>query len=99
MAESGSGGVMPPAADDATRDAAYDEGYGQVTREIAWARSRGWVPTERQLTVVLMRALKVYAAARGGKAVAGQHPKRLRGRAAAPADRLRQVVRDAAQND
>ena len=99
MAESGSGGVMPPAADDTTRGAAHDEGYGQVTREIAWARSRGWVPTERQLTVVLMRTLKVYAAARGGKAVAGQHPEWLRGRVDALRDLLRQGARDLAENN
>jgi hypothetical protein len=75
-----------------TAGADYDAGYAQVTREVAWARMRGWSPTERQLTVILMRAARIYAAVRGGKSVAGQSPEWLRGRL----DALRALLRQSA---
>jgi hypothetical protein len=99
MAESGAGGLLPPAADGLVHDAAYDAGYDQVTRELAWARARGWAPTERELTVVLMRAVKVYAAVRGGKSVAGQRPEWLRGRVDALRMLLRQGMGDLAEHN
>jgi hypothetical protein len=77
---------------NATAGADFDAGYEQVTREAAWARLRGWSPTERQLTVMLMRAARIYAAVRGGKSVAGQSPEWLRGRL----DALRALLRQSA---
>ncbi len=90
MDESGSGGVahVSPDQDDAD-EAAYRDGYDRVIRELRWVRSRGWTPTERQITVALMQAARVYAAARGGRSVAGQRPEWLRGRV----DALRMLVR------
>ncbi len=86
MQESGSSNGAPT---NATSGADYDAGYAQVTREAAWARQRGWHASERQLTVMLMRAARIYAAVRGGKTVAGQSPEWLRGRL----DALRALVR------
>ncbi|HEV2235644.1 MAG TPA: hypothetical protein VGR57_03195 [Ktedonobacterales bacterium] len=77
---------------NATTGTDYDLGFEQVTREVVWARRRGWNPTERQLTVTLMRAARIYAAVRGGKTVAGQSPEWLRGRL----DALRAVLRQRA---
>lgn len=67
--------------DHTADDSAYREGYNRVVREIAWARDRGWAPTERQIVVALMQAVKVYGAVRGGRFIAGRRPEWLRGRA------------------
>ncbi|HEY7983889.1 MAG TPA: hypothetical protein VID73_06960 [Ktedonobacterales bacterium] len=77
----------------------YDAGYEQVTREMAWARLRGWDPSERQLTVTLLRAARIYAAVRGGKTVAGQSPEWLRGRLDALRAVLRQRAAEARERD
>jgi hypothetical protein len=66
---------------------AYAAGYRRVMSEITWVRSRGWMPTERQ---PLMQIMRVYSAARGGKFVGGQRPEWLHGRADALRDLLRQ---------
>ncbi len=68
----------------------YAEGYSRATRELAWARAHGFVPTERQLVRAVTQAMKVYEVVQGGKAVAGRHPEWLRGRADALRDLLRQ---------
>jgi hypothetical protein len=68
---------------------AYADGYRRAARELAWVRAHGWRPNERQLTVSLMRTARVYAAARGGKSVGGQHPEWLHGRVDALRDALR----------
>ncbi len=73
-------------------ESAYRDGYTRLMREVAWARERGWAPTERQIVAGLMRTMKVYTAARGGKFVSGQHPEWLRGRADALRELLRQGV-------
>jgi hypothetical protein len=73
----------------------YDAGYDQVTREATWARLRGWDASERQLTVILMRAARIYAAVRGGKTIAGQSPEWLRGRL----DALRALLRQRADRE
>jgi hypothetical protein len=93
MEESGSGVArVSPDHDDAD-DAAYREGYDRVIRELRWVRSRGWMPTERQITVALMQTARVYAAARGGRSVGGQRPEWLRGRV----DALRTLLRRGAE--
>ena len=69
--------------------AAFEDGYQRVMREIAWVRARGWNPTQRELTVALMQAVRVYATVRGGKVVSGQRPEWLHGRAEA----LRELLR------
>jgi hypothetical protein len=68
---------------------AYEEGYRRVMREMAWARSHGYAPTERQLVLALSQAQRVYEVAHGGKAVGGRRPEWLRGRA----DALRELLR------
>lgn len=68
---------------------AYQDGFRRAMRELAWARSHGFVPTERQLVLALTQAMRVYEVAHGGKAVGGRHPEWLRGRA----DALRELVR------
>ena len=68
----------------------YAEGYNRATRELAWARAHGFVPTERQMVRAVTQAMKVYEVVQGGKAVAGRHPEWLRGRADALRDLLRQ---------
>ncbi|MGZ3583540.1 MAG: hypothetical protein ACXWQ5_08800 [Ktedonobacterales bacterium] len=76
---------------DSTGDeAAYHDGYARVIRELTWARSRGFVPTERQLVLALTEANRVYSTVRGGKFVGGRRPEWLRGRA----DALRSLLRD-----
>src|SRR5262245_34968411 len=72
--------------------AAYHDGYQRAVRELAWAQTRGFVPTERQLVRALMQALKVYHVVSGGKSIAGRHPDWLRGRADALRTLLRQGV-------
>jgi hypothetical protein len=93
MAESRFEGMIPrAAAGDGDGDAAaYRDGYGRMMREAAWARSRGWKPTERQIVLALMRTMKMYAVVRGGKSVGGQRPEWLHGRA----DALRELLREA----
>ena len=68
---------------------AYREGYRRAMRELAWARSQGFVPTERQLVLALAQAQRVYEVAHHGKAIAGRHPEWLRGRA----DALRELIK------
>jgi hypothetical protein len=92
MLESGSPYEAPIRATDQTD---YDAGYEQVTREAAWARRRGWDASERQLTLTLLRAARIYAAVRGGKSVAGQSPEWLRGRL----DALRALLRQRAARE
>jgi hypothetical protein len=90
MAEANSGGLAPvsPRSDD--DHAAYQDGYNGLMRELGWVRARGWMPTERQLTLALMQAAKIYAAARGGRSIGGQRPEWLRGRV----DALRALLRE-----
>lgn len=83
MAESDFGDVARLPADAESDAAAYADGYHRVMRELDWARTRGWVPTERQITVAVMQTMRVYTAARGGKFVGGRRPEWLRGRAEA----------------
>ena len=75
-------------------EAAYQDGYQRMLRAATWARERGIVPTQRQLTVALMRTMRVYTAVRGGKVVAGQRPEWLRGQAEALRELLRQGLGD-----
>lgn len=92
MADNGYGelvGISPGRDSD---ESAYADGYRRAMREMAWVRSRGWTPTERQITVALMQAMKVYATARSGKFVSGQRPEWLHGRA----DALRALLRQGA---
>ena len=92
MLESGPSDRAP--ANGAT-SADYDAGFAQVAREASWARLRGWDASERQLTVMLMRAARIYATVRGGKSVAGQSPEWLRGRM----DALRALLRQRAARE
>jgi hypothetical protein len=89
MSESWPEGSISRLIDHPADSEAYADGYRRATRELAWARAHGWRPTERQLTVALMCTVRVYAAARGGKFVGGQHPEWLHGRV----DALRDAVR------
>ena len=82
-------GGSPAQKSDGT---AYRDGYQHAMRELSWARTRGFVPTERQLVRALMQALKVYHVVSGGKSIAGRHPDWLRGRADALRTLLRQNV-------
>ena len=68
-----------PAERPAYREA-YRNGMYQTVREVQWAQSRGWHPTERQLVDALMQTMRVYSVAQGGKPVGGRHPAWLRGR-------------------
>lgn len=91
MAQNSFDGLPVTRLDDFTSDeVAYRDGYARVMREVMWARSRGFVPTERQLVLALTQATRVYAAVRGGKFVGGRRPEWLRGRA----DALRTALRD-----
>jgi hypothetical protein len=90
MEEMSSGGIARVSLDVDGDDAAYHDGYTRVMRELQWVRSRGWMPTERQITVALMQTARVYAAARRGRSVGGQHPEWLRGRV----DALRTLLRE-----
>ncbi len=91
MAQNSFDGLPVTRLDDFSSDeVAYRDGYARVIRELMWARSRGFVPTERQLVLALTQANRVYGAVRGGKFVGGRHPEWLRGRA----DALRTVLRD-----
>lgn len=83
MADSGFGELVRTSSDRDGDAAAYEDGYRRVMREMAWVRARGWAPSERQITVALMEAMKVYATARSGKFVGGQRPEWLHGRAEA----------------
>ena len=68
-------------ADRAIYREAYQAGYSRTLREMEWARSQGWNPTERQIVRALMQAMRVYSAVRSGKPIGGRHPAWLRGRA------------------
>lgn len=92
MANSGSGEPGRRSAGYDSDEAAYQDGYQRMLRASDWARERGWVPSQRQLTVALMRTMRVYTAARGGKVIAGQRPEWLRGQADALRELLRQGV-------
>lgn len=89
MSESAFDGLLSRWPVDQGDDAAYRDGYSRVMREIAWARRRGWLPTEREIVLALSQALKVYSAVRGGKSIGGRPPEWLRGRA----DGLRELLR------
>lgn len=71
---------------------AYEAGYSRTMREYEWARTHGWVPTERQLVLALTQTVRVYGAVRGGKPIGGRPPAWLRGRA----DALRALLRSGA---
>jgi hypothetical protein len=73
-------------------EAAYRAGYARMMREVELGRSMGWKPTERLLVVALSRTTRIYASARRGKPVGGQHPDWLKGRADALRDLLRQGI-------
>ena len=90
MSESLPDSAASPLLDHPAQGGAYADGYARTERELAWAHAHGWHPTERQLTVALMRTVRVYAAARGGKSVGGQHPEWLHGRV----DALRDAIRE-----
>jgi hypothetical protein len=90
MADGWADGMISPPLERAGDGEAYAEGYRRAARELTWVRAHGWRPTERQVTVALMQAVRVYAAARGGKFVGGQHPEWLHGRADALRDALRE---------
>jgi hypothetical protein len=92
MVESGSGDPGRRAAGLDSDEAAYQDGYQRMLRAATWGRERGFVPTQRQLTVALMRTMRVYAAVRGGKVIAGQRPEWLRGQAEALRELLRQGI-------
>ena len=83
-------GMFPSTSGRDSDEDAYQAGYDRMMREAAWARSRGWMPTQRQLVVALTRTVKVYGAARGGKFVGGQRPEWLHGRA----DALRTLLHE-----
>lgn len=80
----------PSTGDSTSDEVAYRDGYSRVMRELTWARSRGFVPSERELVLALTQATRVYSTVRGGKFVGGRRPEWLRGRA----DALRTVLRD-----
>lgn len=75
--------------DSTSDEIAYQDGYTRVVRELTWARSQGFVPTERQLVLALTQATRVYGTVRGGKFIGGRRPEWLRGRA----DALRALLR------
>ncbi len=84
-------GLAAAHPDDAADDeVAYHDGYTRLMRELTWARSHGFVPSERQLVLALTQATRVYSAVRGGKFIGGRHPEWLRGRA----DALRALLRE-----
>jgi hypothetical protein len=89
-------GEPTPRAQDTRQDMhdedAYRAGYDRTLRELRLGRAMGWSPTERQIVVALTRTLRIYASARRGKPVGGQHPDWLRGRADALRTLLRQGV-------
>lgn len=72
-----------------TDSAAYQDGYDSTERELAVARALGWEPTQRQLTLALLRATRLYGRVRRGKVVGGRQPEWLHGRA----DALRALLR------
>src|SRR5579862_8826637 len=78
-----------PAGQHSRDEAAYQAGYARMMREFELGRAMGWHPTERQLVVALARTARIYASARRGKPVGGQHPDWLKGRA----DALRTLLR------
>ena len=80
-------------------EAAYRDGYRQMMRAAEWARDAGWTATQRQITVALMRTIRVYAAVRRGKVIAGQRPEWLRGQADALRELVRQGVGDVPDGD
>jgi hypothetical protein len=97
MADSWADGMISPLLDHPGESEAYAEGYRRAARELAWVRAHGWRPTERQVTVALMQSVRVYAAARGGKFVGGQHPEWLHGRVDALRDALREHMSDTSE--
>jgi hypothetical protein len=71
-------------------ETAYREGYARVMREMSWARAHGFEPSEREIVLALMQAMKVYGTVRGGKSIGGRRPEWLHGRA----DALRALLRN-----
>lgn len=67
----------------------YRAGFATIMRDFAWGRSRGYMPTERQLVLAVTHAARIYMAARGGKPISGRSPDWLRGRV----DALRSLIR------
>lgn len=91
MAQNSFDGLPAARPGDSTSDeVAYRDGYSRVMRELTWARSRGFVPTERELVLALTQANRVYGTVRGGKFVGGRRPEWLLGRA----DALRALLRE-----
>ncbi len=84
--------LIKPEDDD---ESAYRDGYARIMREVAWIREHGYMPTERQLVLALMQAVKVYDTVRGGRSIGGRHPEWLRGRA----DALHALVRSGVSTD
>ena len=74
---------------DVEGTADYRAGFSTIMRDYAWGRSRGYMPTERQLVMALTHAARIYTATRGGKPVSGRSPDWLRGRV----DALRTLIR------
>ncbi|HEV2456867.1 MAG TPA: hypothetical protein VGS80_00760 [Ktedonobacterales bacterium] len=77
-------------ASGAGDETAYREGYARVMREMSWARAHGFEPSEREIVLALMQAMKVYGTVRGGKSIGGRRPEWLHGRA----DALRALLRN-----
>jgi hypothetical protein len=74
-------GNLPPDIPAEGDTPAYKEGYARALREFAWVREHGFVPTERDIVLALMQAMKIYVAVRGGKSIGGREPEWLHGRA------------------
>jgi predicted metal-dependent HD superfamily phosphohydrolase len=74
-------GSQPPDIPADIYSPAYKEGYTRALREFAWAREHGFAPTERDIVLALMQAMKIYVAVRGGKSIGGREPEWLHGRA------------------
>jgi hypothetical protein len=89
MADDRTGDPLALVASHASDAAAYQDGYQGVRREVTWARGQGRAPTQRQITVALMRTMRVYTTVRGGKVISGQRPEWLHGRV----DALRELLR------
>ncbi|HEY7779355.1 MAG TPA: hypothetical protein VIC85_04000 [Ktedonobacterales bacterium] len=82
----------PRGSSGAGDDPAYQDGYESAMRELTLARTLGWEPTERQMTLALLRAVRMYGRVRGGKVIGGRHPEWLHGRADALRALLRQGI-------
>ncbi len=92
-------GPFEPAGPPSRDEAAYRAGYARMMREFEMGRAMGWRPSERQLVVALTRTARIYASARRGKPVGGQHPDWLKGRADALRTLLRRGVGSLPEDD